>query len=254
MKARRETAGRNARKLAAVPVNELPQEAKKLLAVAPEDFVAERQRLARELRDGGRSDDAATIGGMRKPTPVVLAVNRASRDRPKAARAAVDAAARVMRAQVGGESDAYSRARQELDEALDLLAEVATAHVSRRKTPSDAVRRRIRDLLRSAVADETARKALANGVLTEEVEAAGFAPFAGMTPKPARRKRGASATSRAKQHAASQRERARTLREELTRAERELRHAERAVREAEDARSKAERAVASARAELERLS
>jgi hypothetical protein len=231
--------------------SELPQEARKLLAVAPEDFVTERQRLARELRDAGRADDAAVVGRMRKPTPVVLAVNRAARDRPNAARAAADAAAHVVTAQFGGKPDEYTRAREELDQSLDMLADVAIAHVSRGKKASDAARRRVRDLIRNAVADETAREALAQGVLSEEVEVAGFTPFAGITPKPARRTRGKAAAPRAKQQA--ERQRAKALRDEVTRAEQELRNAERAVREAEGARLKAESAVASLRARLDEL-
>jgi hypothetical protein len=231
--------------------SELPEEARKLLAVAPEDFVAERQRLARELRDAGRTDDAATVAGMRKPTPVVLAVNRAARDRPKAARAAADAAARVVKAQFGGKPDEYARAREELDQSLDMLADVAIAQVSRGKKASDAARRRIRDLLRNAVGDESAREALAQGVLTEEVEVAGFASFAGITPRPARRASGKVATPTAKQQ--KEKQRAKALRDELARAEQELSQAERAVREAERARSRAESTVVSLRGKLERL-
>ena len=77
--------------------NDQPAEVEKLLAVRPDEFVHERQRLARELRDAGRSDEAATVAQLRKPSPVVLAVNRAARARPKAARAAADAALRVRR-------------------------------------------------------------------------------------------------------------------------------------------------------------
>ncbi len=249
-KARQEIADASARKLAEMTPSELPEEARRLLAIAPEDFVAERQRLARELRDAGRTDDSATVGRMRKPTPVVLAVNRAARDRPKAARAAADAAARVVKAQFGGKPDEYARARQELDQSLDMLADVAIAHVSRGKQASDAARRRIRDLIRNAVADETAREALAQGVLTEEVEIAGFAPFAGITPKPAGRTGAKVAAEKKKQ---AERQRAKELRDELASAEQELRDAERTVREAESARSKAANTVASLRANLDRL-
>jgi hypothetical protein len=251
VRARRESAGQNARKLA-VAVSDLPDEAKKLLAVAPEDFVTERQRLAKELRGAGRNDDAATVGRLRKPPPAVLAVNRAARDRPKAARAAADAAAQVVRAQFGGAPDEYAQARAELDDALDLLADVAIAHVSHGKKASDAVRRRVRDLLRSAVADETAREALTQGVLTEEVEAAGFAPFAGISPKPARRTGKPSATQ-ARRQEEKRRAEMRAVREELARAEHQLRDAERAAREAEKTRSSAESAVASLREKLDRL-
>jgi hypothetical protein len=231
--------------------NDLPPEARKLLAVSPEDFVSERQSLARELRDAGRREEAAAIAAMRKPPPVVLAVNRAARDRPKAARAAADAAARVVKAQFGGEPDEYAQARKELDDSLDLLADVAIAQLSRGKSASDAVRRRVRDLLRSAVADETSREALAHGVLADEVEAAGFAPFAGLTPT--RKTSSKPSAAKEKRDAEKRRAEVKAAREELSRAEQELREAERAVREAERARSKAETEVASLRAKLDEL-
>jgi hypothetical protein len=232
-------------------VSDVPAEARRLLAVAPEDFVSERQSLARELRDAGRREDAAAVGAMRKPPPVVLAVNRAARDRPKAARAAADAAARVVNAQFGGEPDEYAQARQELDDALDLLADVAIAHMSRGKSASDAVRRRVRELLRTAVADETSREALAHGVLAEEVEAAGFAPFAGLTPT--RKTSGKPSAAKEKRDAEKRRAEVKAARAELSRAEQELREAERALREAERERSKAEDLVTSLRAKLDNL-
>jgi hypothetical protein len=229
-------------------------EAEKLLAVAPDKFVADRQRLVRELRDAGRSNEAVTVARLRKPPPVVLAVNRAARARPKAARAAADAALRVKKTQVGGEPDVYRRALDELDECLDLLAEVAVAHVAPRgKSPSDAMRRRIHELLRGAVADDGAREALRRGVLVEEQEASGFSPFAGMFPKPGRRGGGTAGPSQDKQRDAKRRKREQALRDELARAEQGLHKAEQSMRQAERERARAERAVASVRAKLERL-
>ena len=40
-------------------MSDFPKEAEALLSVAPDDFVTERNRLARELRDAGRKDEAA---------------------------------------------------------------------------------------------------------------------------------------------------------------------------------------------------
>ena len=50
------------------------------------------------------------------------------------------------------------------------------------------MRRRVRDLLRSAVADDDARDALARGALTEELEAVGFSSFAGIAPAPSKKR------------------------------------------------------------------
>lgn len=231
----------------------LPDEAEKLLAAAPDEFVAERERLARKLRDEDRPDDAAAVAGLRKPNVVVFAVNRAARDRPQAARDAAKAALRVKKTQVGNQPDAFKQALADLDAALDLLADVAVAHVAPRgKAPTDAMRRRVRDLLRSAVADDDAREALARGALTGELEAVGFSPFSGMTPAPSKgRAKTASGPTRAELEDAKRREREQALRGELAAAEQRLREAENALRKAERERKSAERAVAAIRSKLE---
>lgn len=231
-------------------MNALPPETDKLLAIDPSDFVAARKQLAAELREAGRAEEAAEVAGLAKPTAAVFAVNRAARDRPNAARDAADAAERVRKAQLEGDPDAYATALDELKRSLDLLAEVAETHVGSGKSPSEAMRRRVRDLVRSAVADDAAREALRRGALTEEIEAPGFSPFAGMAPKPAQGKKAegkAPVASKAERRAEQRGE----LRKELAAAEAELREAEGAAREAERERSRAERKVNTLRKKLE---
>jgi hypothetical protein len=236
-------------------VDTLPKEADALFAVSPDDFVDERKRIARALRDDGRREEADAVAALRKPPPVVLAVNRAARDRPEAAKAAVRSAERLGKAQLGSDPDAYHVAATELDDALDLLAQVALAQLSKGgKTATEPVTRRVRALLRNAIADETARTELARGVLREETEAAGFAAFAGVTPprSAARKSRTGSVTARRKREKEGQ-ERERALRDELARAEKALTDARREEREATRARERAEKAAESLRKRLERL-
>ncbi|MBA3374928.1 MAG: hypothetical protein H0U00_03810 [Actinobacteria bacterium] len=231
----------------------LPQEAERLLSVEPNRFVAERDQLVRTLRSEDRRIEADTVAALRKPTVVVYAVNRAARDRPKAAVGAADAARKVKEAQIGGASESFRNASTELDEALDLLAEVAVAHVAPRgKTPSDAMRRRVRELLRTAVSDDDARESLARGTLTEELEAVGFSSYAGMAPTPPREERKHSGPSRAEQQEARRREHEHALKQELAKAERRLQDAAQAVRKAERESKAAERAVASIRTKIDR--
>ena len=241
-------------------MSDLPQESERLLAVQPGDFVAERQRLVRELRDAGRPEEATAVAAMRKPSAVVSAVNRAARGRSNAARAAADAARRLEKSQAGGDPEEFRAAARELDEALDLLGEVAIAHVAPGgKKPTDAMRRRVHDLLRRAVATEGTRDALSRGALVEEQEAAGFASLAAAEP-PAR-KRGrraprveaARSDAQAERRALERRRREADLRDELEKAQAELDAAERALRDAESQRSKAERTVARVQAKLDRL-
>jgi hypothetical protein len=249
-------------------VTELPEDAQRLLAVAPDRFVEERRRLARELRQSGRKEEAAAVVGLRKPSAVVLAVNRAARDRPEAARAAADAAVRVRDAQARGAVGDVAGARRDMDRALDLLAEVAAAHVSPgRDAPSEAAKRRIQELLRRAVALDETRDALQHGMLHEEPAPVGFASLAGVTvePKPTSEpklkpkpkpnpKRDDAAAAAAKQREERRRRRERELRAELASAEQALRKAESRLQTAERDRARAERAVATLEQKLHRLS
>ena len=232
--------------------NALPQEAERLLALEPGGFVAERDRLVRELRDENRPDEAAAVAGLRKPTPVVFAVNRAARDRPNAARDASEAALRVKERQVGNQPEDFKQALGDLDAALDLLSEVAVAHVAPPgKASTDAMRRRVRDLLRSAVADDDGREALVRGALTEELETVGFSSYAGVASASPQQPKKRSGQSRMEQQIAKRRQREKALRVELAEAEERLRSAATAVREAERERKAAERAVRSLRSKLE---
>jgi hypothetical protein len=227
-------------------MEELPKEALGLLSVAPDTFVEERTRLARELRDDGRREDAARVAGFHKPVAVVLAANRAARSRPNVAKEAARAAKR-MKSRLGTDAEA----RQAVDTNLALLEEVALTFLAKEgKSPTEAVRRRLQDLLRNAMADDAARDALARGVLADEPEPAGFGVYAGA-------KLGRRATRAEKAgppegaDRKKQREQERSLRQELESAERQLRKAEDAERAAARERARAERAVESARSKLE---
>jgi hypothetical protein len=215
--------------------------------------VGARAALARRLREEGRRSDAEAVAAMRKPPPVVLAVNRAARDRPQAARDAADAAGRLARAQVGGADRAgYEDAARDLDRALDLLVEVAVAHLGRKGRPAtQAMQQRARELVRAAVADERSRERLVRGTLTEEVETRGFAAFAGI-PVPKTRSDVSSRASRSSRVCAERKAHECALRRELAERKRELRAAESAVRAAEHERDRLAKAIAALEAELTR--
>ena len=224
-----------------------PKQAEALLSVAPDDFVTERNRVARELRDAGRMDEAAVVAALRKPPPVVLAANRAARSRPQVAKDAARAAKRVKK-QLGLDPEA----RKALDDALRLLEDVALAFLDGTKKPSDATRRRLRDLLQNVVADDDALAALTRGVLTEEPEPAGFAAYTGVLLAP-RKAPGKSETSTREAAAKKRQERERALRQEVAAAEERLETALDAEKKAARERAHAARELESARKRLERL-
>jgi hypothetical protein len=208
---------------------DLPNDVEKLLAVAPEEFVEERKRLARELRDEGRGDDARAVAETAKPSVVVLAVNRAARDRPQAAKDAARAAELLGRVQLSGKPDEYRRLIGEMEQASGLLAEVAVANLSRGKTATEAMRRRVADHIRGALANEALRALLVRGALRDEAEAPGFDAFAGL-PRP---KRSAQrATAKPQRDEERQRRERERLEKEIAVAGEALDDAEKRVREA----------------------
>ena len=233
-------------------VNELPKEARPLLAAAPGDFVDERNRLARRLRDDGRGEEAASVAALRKPPPVVLAANRAAQSRPQAAKGAARAAERAAK-RLGSDSEA----REELEAQLRLLEDVAIAFLGTDGKPaSDDAGRRLRDLLRNAVANEETRTALARGVLEAEPDPAGFVAYAGIKPRGRKGDRGARGSKARTEREQTERRREQAglqaLEENVTAAEELVRKATKAEDEAKRARERAERELGSARAELKR--
>lgn len=229
----------------------LPKEAEALLSVAPDDFVTERNRLARELRNAGRKDEAASVGALRKPPPVVLAANRAARSRPQVAKDAARAAKQVKK-NLGLDPEA----RKALDDALKLLEDVALAFLGGTKTPSEPTRRRLHDLLQNAVTDDDALAALTRDVLMEEPEPAGFAAYTGvrLTPRKAPAKSGAPEREAAeKKRRERERDRARALQEEVVAAEERLEAAVHAEEKAGRERARAALELDAARQRLERL-
>jgi len=213
-----------------MPSDEIPAEAKKLLAVAPEEFVDARKELVTALRSEGRREEAQAVSKLKKPSQVVLAVNRAARDRPQAAKDAAKAADRLARTQLAGKPEAYRALTKEMEQAAALLSEVAIATVSKSGRPTDAVRRRIADHIRGALSGEETRAMLTRGMLVDEIEPAGFDAFAGVpVPKtrsgsaPAAGKRDAEREERAREKA--RRQAASALRKQLAEAERRVHEA-----------------------------
>src|SRR5918999_1573786 len=65
----------------------------KLHAAPLEEFVAERKRLAKELRGAGEREAAAELAKFPKPTPPAWALNHLAREEPETVAEWLDAAA-----------------------------------------------------------------------------------------------------------------------------------------------------------------
>ncbi len=71
----------------------------RLFGLAPEEFVAARDELARRLRKDGDGAAAKRVAGLRRPTVAAWAVNRAARRRPELVTDLIEAGERLRQAQ-----------------------------------------------------------------------------------------------------------------------------------------------------------
>lgn len=106
-----------------------------LYELEPGQFVAARDRLARQLRAGGDRDGATAVKRLRRPTVVAWALNQVARSHPEEVADLVEAGAAVGRAQAealgGGTSaelrDATRRRRQVASQLARTATELAGA-------------------------------------------------------------------------------------------------------------------------------
>jgi hypothetical protein len=218
-----------------------------------EDFVGERDALAKKLRAEGDREGAAAVKKLPKPTRAAWAVNRLARERPEEVRALVDAGEALAGAQeqlLDGADAAVLRGAAEAARALvDALAAQA---------PVDGpARDKVRATLHAATVDAEARAEVAAGRVIKERSAAGFGGLDALiaagrgaepdaAPAKAKAKGKAAAKGRAKAAPAPPPE-------PKGPDPREVRKRRDALRRANEAEADAESAVAGARRALEQV-
>ena len=62
-----------------------------LFGLPPEEFIAARDQLARQLKAGGDAAGAKRVSALRRPTVAAWAVNQAARERPELVRELLEA-------------------------------------------------------------------------------------------------------------------------------------------------------------------
>ena len=106
-----------------------------LMVTPPAGFVAERNRLAKELRAGGDGDAAAAVGKLRRPALSDWALNMAAREEPDAVADLVDAAAELTAAQeaamAGNDAGALKAALPRMREQTGRVATLAAGIAAR---------------------------------------------------------------------------------------------------------------------------
>jgi hypothetical protein len=211
---------------------DLDQAADELYAADLEDFVAERKRLAKELRDAGNAEEAQELAKLRKPTVPAWVLNQLARRNRREVDLLLHAGHRLREAQAGAlrgtEKDAFEQARRTESDALRALAkEAGKLLAEERGGASASVLNQVAESLRAAAISEAGRELLARGRFTEPMRSEGFDVVSGLAGKPAARAA----------------ERAGATRDELREAQDALQEARAALREAQREAAAAERAA-----------
>jgi hypothetical protein len=235
----------------------------RLYGLPREDFVGERDALAKKLRADGRREEAAAVKALGKPTVAAWAANQAVRSQKKTARElwkAGDELSRAHEAVVAGKgSGAKLREATERERAaVERLVDAARGLLSASGGDlSEATIERVRETLHAGAIDPAAREEVAGGRSARERTPQGlFGGAADVFAVQPARTRAATAEPKAKPKgddpAAGRRERAEAAarrREEAASRKREREQAaarERELKAAMERVDKAQRALAQA--------
>jgi hypothetical protein len=231
---------------------------RELYARPPEDFVAARDGLAKRLKDAGRTDEAAAVKKLKKPSVVAWAVNAAAREDPGAVEALLEAGRELRQAQrktlsVAGTEDLRT-ATEARRAVIQRLTDAAVGAIGDRGA---AHRDAIESTLTAASVEDALAQRLRDGTLDREARPeAGFGAVEGFELLTG----GAGAAEAPEESPAArreaERERARAAREAERRAGAAERNAQRAAERATQLKEKAAEATAAAKeaeAEAKRL-
>ena len=160
--------------------------ADRLYGLPLDEFTAERNAAAKELRDEGLKGEAERVKALPKPSVAAWAVNQLTRRRHADVDELLDAAEAARETQLGGGGDARD-AITRLRKTLDGLVEAATNELG--GNASESVTTRIRQTLEAAAVDDDAAVAVKQGRLAKELEPAGFGTLsAHATARPKKRR------------------------------------------------------------------
>jgi hypothetical protein len=237
----------------------------------PDEFVAARNELAKELRGDGDKTAADEVKKLRRPSPAAWLVNRVSADNPRGVQEFADASDRLAEAQrelleQGGDPGELREAAAHERELLESLVGEARAVASARGTVSESVIDKVTQTLRAMGVDRELREAALRGRVEKERSVATVAgddmlgslaaslPAKGKAPKGGRKPAAPKQSQRVKDREV---ERARTelarLRERLEVAETRREMGEAGVKAAEKGLRQAKTEVTEAKREIREL-
>ncbi|MGB2876404.1 MAG: hypothetical protein WBB76_13155 [Gaiellaceae bacterium] len=159
-------------------VDSLDERLDRLYGLEPGSFVAERDRLVRELRSAGERDKADEVKQLRKPSLPAWTINQLARRERREVDLLLDAGHRLLEAQqrllTGEDPGRLDDARRTERDALAGLHAAARRILAETGRESEGTLARIMGTLQAAAVSNEGRQLLARGRLTGELEATGF--------------------------------------------------------------------------------
>ncbi|MEV4256141.1 hypothetical protein AB0J52_23535, partial [Spirillospora sp. NPDC049652] len=161
---------------------DLTSAARRLYGVAPEEFTATRQELAKLARRDGDTVLAKRLGALRRPTVSAWAVNLLSREAAPELEMLLDTGSDLRGAWSQGRP--ISGLEQRRGELVDLLVRTARRLAAEAGRPlRDPAVREVEDTLLAATVDPDAAEEVRAGALSHPLSHTGFVP-AGFAPAP----------------------------------------------------------------------
>jgi hypothetical protein len=150
----------------------LPELAEPLFELAPEEFTAERDRIAKHLKKQGDDGAAAEVKALKKPSITAYALNLVARRHPDLVDGLLEADEQLRSAKSRAEMDEAKGARQK---AISSITGKATSLLEEQeRSVTSQVRERLTETLLAVATDDAARDLLKAGRLLKEAEGGGF--------------------------------------------------------------------------------
>ncbi len=151
---------------------DVPENAEPLFELKPEEFTAERDRIAKELRKSGDEEGASAVKSLKRPSVAAYALNLVARRHADLVKALLDADERLRTAASRGKMDEAKADRQK---AISAITGRAAELLEGEDRPVTAqVREKLTESLLAVATDDETRERFKAGTLLKEATPSGF--------------------------------------------------------------------------------
>jgi hypothetical protein len=221
----------------------LEDDVDRLYTLDPSEFIKARDELAKRLKSEGRTEEAAEVGALRRPTVAAWAANQVARQHPKEIGELLAAGDDLRQAQrkalSGVKGGGFREAMQRRRKAVDVLAERTESLLRDAGKGSVGTIEALLPTFEAASVDPDAGELLKAGRLDRELAApSGFGGVTGLEVVAAPRERPKARSARTEEEKAAQAKQE-AARKEVRELERQAAEARRAAIRTRDAATRA---------------